>query len=87
MEAYSGFGSPNLLEDLRSKGVTKLYCVGLAYDYCVGSTAEDGANNGFCTYVITDATKAVADSSAQVMKQCMQDAGVIEITHDQILNL
>ena len=56
-----------MLADLQSKGVTKLYCVGLAYDYCVGSTAVDGAKNGFKTYLVTDATKSVANPSAEAM--------------------
>ena len=50
--SYSGFGEApaevtTLLADLRSKNVTKLYIVGLAYDYCVGATAVDGAAHGF----------------------------------------
>ena len=57
-----------LLADLKAKGVTKLFVVGLAYDYCVGSTAEDGAKNGFETYLITDATRSVAGASAETMK-------------------
>ena len=35
-DTYSGFGRTILLEDLRAKGITKLYTVGLAQDYCVG---------------------------------------------------
>ena len=39
-KSYSGFGShpevTTLLADLKAKGVTKLFVVGLAYDYCVG---------------------------------------------------
>ena len=42
--------------------------MGLAYDYCVGSTAYDGARNGFKTFVVTDATKSVAKNSEDVMK-------------------
>ena len=65
VDSYSGFGSApevtTLLTDLRAKNVTKLYCVGLAYDYCVGSTAIDGAKNGFTTYLVSDATKSVSD--------------------------
>ena len=56
-----------LLENLQSRGVTKLYVVGLAYDYCVGSTAVDGKKNGFTTYLVTDATKSVAGPSTEAM--------------------
>ena len=71
VDSYSGFGSPpevtTLLDKLLFKGVTKLYVVGLAYDYCVGSTAVDGQKHGFKTYLITDATKSVANPSAEAM--------------------
>ena len=88
VDSYSGFGSPpevtTLLADLKAKGVTKLFVVGLAYDYCVGSTAEDGAKNGFETYLITDATRSVAGASAETMKQRLIQAGVKEITSAEI---
>ena len=91
VDSYSGFGSApevtTLLADLQAKNVTKLYCVGLAYDYCVGSTAEDGAKNGFTTYLITDATRSVNSASAEAMSKRLQAAGVVEITSDQILNV
>mmetsp|Transcript_3088 Transcript_3088/g.2073 ORF Transcript_3088/g.2073 Transcript_3088/m.2073 type:complete len:80 (+) Transcript_3088:404-643(+) len=71
VDSYSGFGTPpekTTLEDiLREKGVTTIYCVGLAYDYCVGSTAYDGAKLGFKTYLLTDATKSVAQESHETM--------------------
>ena len=89
VDSYSGFGSApevtTLLAELQSKKVTKIYCVGLAYDYCVGSTALDGAKNGFKTYLITDATRAVADATAATMKKRLQEAGVTEITSQDIL--
>ena len=91
VDSYSGFGSPpevtTLLADLQAKGVTKLYCVGLAYDYCVGATARDGKKNGFQTYLVTDATRSVAAESAETMDKCLEDVGVIKITHDQVLTL
>lgn len=86
VDSYSGFGSApevtTLLADLKSKGVTKLFCVGLAYDYCVGSTAVDGAKNGFRTFLISDATRSVAVPSAETMRKSIADAGATEITSD-----
>merc|ERR1711997_318802 len=52
-----------------------------------GSTAEDGAKNGFTTYLITDATKSVNPATAESMSKRLQAAGVVEITSDQILNV
>ena len=91
VDSYSGFGTPPevtiLLDNLQNMGVTKLYVVGLAYDHCVGSTAIDGWKNGFTTYLVTDATKSVAKTSAEAMDKRIQDSGVIKITHDQVLTL
>ena len=71
VESYSGFGSSlddtGLDEKLKAAGVTKVYCVGLAFDYCVGSTAEDAAKKGFTTYIVKDLTRSVAQDSAQKM--------------------
>ena len=41
--------------------------MGLALDYCVGSTAVDGAKHGFKTYLVTDAAKSVAAASEAEM--------------------
>ena len=64
VESYSGFGSEHentgLTEKLKELGVTKVYCVGLAFDYCVGSTAESAAKENFETYLLTDVTRSVA---------------------------
>ena len=88
MDSYSGFGSPpektELLDELKKEGVTEVYCVGLAYDYCVGSTAEDAAKNGFKTFIVTDATRAVAPASAEAMKKRLDAVGVTEISFDQV---
>ena len=88
VDSYSGFGTPPektiLLDELKKEGVTEIYCVGLAYDYCVGSTAEDGAKNGFKTYLVTDATKSVAETSAEGMKKRLDAVGVIPITSDEV---
>ena len=79
VDSYSGFGSPpettTLLGDLQAKGVTKLYVVGLAYDYCVGLTACDAKKNGFTTYLVTDATKSVTAASAEIMDKRVEEAG------------
>ena len=74
-----------MLADLQAKGITKIFVVGLAYDYCVGSTAEDGAKNGLETYILMDATRSVADASAQTMKQRLAQAGVKEITSAEMI--
>ncbi|KAM3428841.1 hypothetical protein MY4824_008601 [Beauveria thailandica] len=64
-EMYSAFWDPfgesdtGLAGLLRDAGVTHVYVVGLALDYCVRATAEHAAEAGFTTVVLEDATKAV----------------------------
>ena len=81
VDSYSAFGTPpettSMLDELKLDGITELYCVGLAYDYTVGLTAIDGAKLGFKTYVLTDATRAVAEETEETMSQRLEDAGVI----------
>lgn len=58
-EAYSGFQGTNLEDKLHSDGVTTVFIVGLATDYCVKNTALDALKTGFETYVILDAVRGV----------------------------
>ena len=58
-DAYSGFFGTNLAELLKSRGVTAVFVGGLAIDYCVKATALDAIRNGFWTFLILDACRAV----------------------------
>lgn len=68
VEAYSGFGPPfrnprvsmtELDGILKAVGVTDVFVVGLAYDYCVKCTAVDAAEHGYRTFLIEDGTKGI----------------------------
>jgi nicotinamidase/pyrazinamidase len=65
IDSYSGFfdngrRQPTGLGDyLREKGVTDVYVVGLATDYCVKFTALDALQLGFRVYLIEDACRGV----------------------------
>lgn len=50
--------SHHLEEELASRGITHVYCVGTAGDLCVCHTAIDAADAGFKAYVIEDVTKS-----------------------------
>jgi nicotinamidase/pyrazinamidase len=45
---------------LRERGISRLFCCGLAYDFCVRFSAVDGKQLKFETFVIEDASRAVA---------------------------
>lgn len=80
VDSYSGFGSPpektNLEVVLKQHNITTVYCVGLAFDYCVGSTAFDAQMCGFDTHLLKDATRSVATTSEQIMTEKLNNVGV-----------
>lgn len=61
---------------LRGAGVTHVYVVGLAGDYCVRRTAEDAVREGFGTYVIEEGTRTVDPGAWEGCKAEMEAAGV-----------
>ena len=89
IESYSAFGdtgeNTNLGEILHKNGVTTVYCVGLAYDYCVGSTALCAAKKGFKTFIIKDATKSVSNRTEKLMNKKLEEEGVKLINSRDIL--
>lgn len=62
---------------LRERGVTRVVCVGLAFDFCVRFSAEDARAEGFETVVIENACRAIdMDGSAGTATDALQKAGV-----------
>ena len=65
IDSYSGFKENDhqtltgLAGYLRERGLKRLFLCGLATDYCVAWTAEDGVAAGFDCVVIEDATRAI----------------------------
>lgn len=65
VDSYSGFfdnnkqGDTGLSAYLKSHAVDEVYICGLATDYCVKFTVLDSLSEGFKTYLVSDATKAV----------------------------
>jgi nicotinamidase/pyrazinamidase len=58
-EAYSGFDGTRLNQLLTVLEIEEVYIGGLATDYCVSATVLDSLENGFKTFVIEDACRAV----------------------------
>ncbi|KAJ4414367.1 NAD(+) salvage pathway protein [Gnomoniopsis sp. IMI 355080] len=91
VEMYSAFYDPfksprvsdsGLVRILKDKGVTHVYVVGLAYDYCVKSTAIDAASEGFITYVVEEATRPVATAEWAECTKALEKEGVTVVRMD-----
>jgi nicotinamidase/pyrazinamidase len=62
---------------LKERGISKLTCVGLAFDYCVRYSAEDAKSLGFDVTVIEAATRAIdLGGSANATRGSFADRGI-----------
>lgn len=85
IDSYSGFfdnghrKATDLADYLRGRGVTDLYVMGLATDYCVKFTVLDGLKLGFTVHLVEAGCRGVnlkpGDSQAAV--EAMRQAGAI----------
>ena len=84
VDSYSGFydndrrNSTGLTEHLLKNGVTEVYLLGLATDYCVKFTALDARADGFDTFLIEDGCRGVELSQGDTATAVdeMRTAGV-----------
>ena len=84
IDSYSGFYDNGHRKDtglgdyLKGKGVTDVYILGLATDYCVKLTALDACQLGFATFLIEDACRGVDLKHGDVAQaiEDMKQAGV-----------
>jgi nicotinamidase/pyrazinamidase len=92
VDSYSGFFdnkkgySTGLSEYLKNQGIKEIYVCGLATDYCVKFTVLDGISEGFKTFLIEDATKAVELNVGDRLKAVeeMKSAGASIIQSTEI---
>lgn len=83
VDSYSGFleadreTKTGLDGYLKSRGVKRAYCVGLATDFCVAWTALDARKFGHDAVVLEDACRAIDNAgSLDAAWKAMQKAGV-----------
>jgi nicotinamidase/pyrazinamidase len=92
VDSYSGFfdnghrHSTGLGDYLREQGVTDVYVVGLATDYCVKFTALDAQDLGFKTFVVEDACRGVELQEGDVRRALddVRAAGVTVLSSNDI---
>lgn len=91
IDSYSGFKeadrrtSTGLGGYLKERGFRRVFCAGLALDFCVAWTALDAADAGFETYLIDDASRAIdTNGSLAKAQNDLNAAGVYIIGSAQL---
>lgn len=74
--------SMNITLELQAKGVTDVFVVGLAGDFCVKCTAIDSVKAGFRTWLVEEGTKCVVPTDWNQTKEELQMAGVSVVHAD-----
>ncbi len=70
---------------LRERGIRRVYCCGLATDFCVAWSALDAQAAGFETYVVEDACRAIdTGGSLDAARRDLAAAGVRVTGSDRI---
>lgn len=85
VDSYSAFydnehlRATGLTDYLHSEGVTEVYLIGLATDYCVKYSALDAVHDGFKVYVMTEGCRGVELNAGDINRALeeMQAAGVV----------
>jgi len=83
-ESYSVFDGTNFANELRMRGVRRLFVGGLATDYCVVNTVLDARKLGYETVVLMDATLGINVKPDDVDRaiEAMLKAGAEQATND-----
>ena len=91
IDSYSAFlendgtTSTGLRGYLRDRKLHRLFFTGVAYDFCVGSSAIDGSKLGFDCYVIDDLTAGIDTTTAiPAMQQRLAAASVHRIIQSDL---
>jgi nicotinamidase/pyrazinamidase len=62
---------------LRDRSLTRVFCSGLAYDYCVGYSAIDAAHAGFPAFILRDASQPIdLNGSVAAIEKDFAQSGV-----------
>ena len=93
IDSYSAFwdnnklNQTNLYHELSSRNITDVFVCGIAYDVCVGFTANDALDFGFKTVIIDDASRGLIQDDINRMKLNFQQKNGLIIKSDQVLHM
>ncbi|CAL1262907.1 unnamed protein product [Larinioides sclopetarius] len=93
IDSYSAFwdnmklAKTELDDLLKQKNVTHVLVCGLAYDYCVSSTALDALELGYAAIIIDDATRGIDENVIQLTKEKLASNNCIFASCSEIPNI
>ena len=77
--------TPKLVHHMREHGITRVFCAGLATDFCVAWSALDAREAGFEVVVIEDACRGIdTGGSLAAAWKALDEAGVRRCTSDAL---
>ena len=76
-DQYSAFDQTGFAEELKRRGIERVWIGGLAEDVCVRATALDAARHGFTVHLITEATRAISDDGRRQTEDELRTAGAL----------
>lgn len=82
LTAGEGGVNHDLAQVFRDKGITDVYVVGIAGDYCVNFTARDAAKAGFKTLVIEEGQRCVDPGSWTEIQNSLRSDKVEIVSQD-----
>ena len=86
-DGYSAFAGTDMADQLRDRGITRLFLCGLATDYCVKMTSIEAKKYGFEAIVLTDAIAAVGvnpDDEANAFEDMRGHGVAFATSHDLV---
>jgi nicotinamidase/pyrazinamidase len=75
-DEYSDFERTNLTEDLKERGIKRVWVGGLALDVCVRATVLDAVRDGFEVHLIRNGTRPIDVAAVPEVIREMSAAGV-----------
>ncbi|MGM0507288.1 MAG: isochorismatase family protein, partial [Bacteroidota bacterium] len=74
-DQYSALDQTGLADELRRRGIQRLFIGGLAQDVCVQATVLDACKAGFDVILVTEGTRPVTKEGGEKARKAMKQAG------------
>jgi len=74
-DQYSAFDDTGLQDDMRRRGIERVWVMGLAQEVCVKASVLAAVDAGFETHLVLDATRPIDEKSGREAVDEMRSAG------------